>query len=70
MVAMWTTPQYGSMKKEGKLRFTAENRAFFGERFERMVVISLLAILERKRRKDANSLGRHLGSSLLGGGGA
>ncbi|KAI6248601.1 hypothetical protein HI914_03058 [Erysiphe necator] len=50
-LAMWTNATLSS-KKVGKLSFLAEDRSKLGERFELMAVITLLSILERKKRKD------------------
>jgi hypothetical protein len=78
VVAAWAGPNSGTRKK-GKMSFMGDREAL-GPRFEVMAVISVLAIMERKRRTNkkkhhgamhhmAGSAGGFGGAAGMGGGG-
>jgi hypothetical protein len=62
VVAAWTRANSG-YKKKGKISFLRTDKGAFGEGFELMVVVSILAIMEKARRKNNAS------ASGAGGGG-
>jgi hypothetical protein len=54
VVAAWTRANSG-YKKKGKISFLRTDKGVLGEGFELMVVISILAIMEKARRKKKNN---------------
>jgi len=68
VVAVWARPNSG-MKKKGKMRFMAD-RGVMGEKWETMVVISILAIMEKTRRNNKNRSRGVAGSGGFGAGGS
>jgi hypothetical protein len=62
VVAAWTRANSGHEKKD-KISFLTEDRRVLGERFELMAVISVLAMIEKARKKNNSaSSGGGLGS--------
>jgi hypothetical protein len=55
-VAAWTRPHSGP-NKLGKMRFTANDRESLGNMWEFMAVISIAAIMEKKRRRRNSNAG-------------
>lgn len=67
---MWARPNLGT-KKKGKLRFMARHKGEMDARWEDMVVISILAIVEKARRTNNNgsaAAGISAGAAAGGGG--
>jgi len=54
VVAAWTRANSGYRKK-GKISFLRTDRGALGEGFELMVVVSILAIMEKARRRKKNT---------------
>jgi hypothetical protein len=69
VVAAWTGPHSGR-KKVGKMRFMAGERAVFGDEFEILVVISIAAIMEKRRRANKGARQAGAGASFGGVAGA
>jgi hypothetical protein len=65
VVAAWTRANSG-YKKKGKISFLRTDKGALGEGFELMVVVSILAIMEKARRKRNNASASGAGA---GGGG-
>jgi hypothetical protein len=54
VVATWARPHAG-LSKKGKMRFTAKDRESMGDDFEAVVVATLGAFMERRRRENDKS---------------
>jgi len=70
VVAAWARPNSGT-KKKGKLRFMAREKGELDDRWEVMVVVSIMAIIEKARRTSNNGAaagGAAAGASAGGGG--
>jgi hypothetical protein len=67
VVAAWARLNSGHNKK-GKMRFLLKEDGLWGDKykFETMVVISILSIMEKARRHNSSRLG---GAAGMGGGG-
>lgn len=56
VVVAWAGPRSGRAKV-GKMRFMAGDRTAFGDEFEIGVVVSIAAIMERRRRAKRGAAG-------------
>ena len=68
VVAAWARPNSGNRKK-GKMSFLMRDRGLGDEKFETMVVVSVLSIMEKARRSKNSSRGAAAGGAAAGGGG-
>lgn len=68
VVAAWARANSGTRKK-GKMAFMMRDRGLGDEKFETMVVISVLSIMEKARRRKNASRGAAAGGAAGGGAG-
>ena len=68
VVAAWATANSGTRKK-GKMAFMMRGKGLGDEKFETMVVISVLSIMEKVRRKKNASHMAAAGGAAGGGAG-
>jgi hypothetical protein len=67
VVTAWTKPHSGTAK-QGKMKFTAKDRGALGNDFEKVVVISIAAIMEKLRRAAKRRQGAATSNSALSAG--
>jgi hypothetical protein len=68
-LAAWAGPRSGR-DKVGKMRLLVPDRTVYGERFEVMVIISIVAIMEKARRTKGSAAAAGAAAGAAGGGGA